>query len=200
MKKNWFFSLILWLVWPLASFVTLQPSEKIYLRNPSFEDAPKASACPAGWHSITPGSTPDILPGAWGIDFPPQEGKTCLGLVTRQDGTIENVSQALATPLAGGICYKFSAYLAHAEKYVGFNHPLRLRVWGSATRGSKGTLLASSPLINHSDWRVYQFLFFTPGEVRYLTLEASYGPGTTFKYNGNILVDNCSPIEKCDRA
>jgi hypothetical protein len=90
--------------------------------------------------------------------------------------------------------------LAHLEKYVGFNHPARIRVWGSATKGDKGTLLDTSPLINHSDWQRYQFQFFTPGVVRYLTLEVWYGPGTTFYYNGNILLDNCAPIEKCARA
>ena len=185
---------------PPQSPVSDQPSDKIYLRNPSFEDAPRASASPAGWHTSTPGSTPDILPGAWGIEFAPQDGKTCIGVVTRSDGTTENISQALAEPLASGVCYTFSVYLAHVEKYVGFNHPVRIRVWGSATKGDKGVLLDASPLINHSDWRTYKFQFFAQGAVRYLTLEAWYAPGTTFKYNGNILLDHCSPIEKCARA
>lgn len=200
MKNNWFILLPLWLFVPSAAAVWSQPSEKIYFRNPSFEDVPRASASPKGWHTSTPGSTPDILPGAWGLETTPQDGKTCLGLVTRNDGTAENISQALAEPLKADGCYNFSVYLAHLEKYVGFNAPVRLRVWGSASKGEKGALLATSPLISHSDWRPYTFQFFTTGQVRYLTLEAWYGPGTTFKYNGNILLDNCSPIEKCVRA
>lgn len=180
--------------------LVVQPGEKNRFRNHSFEDTPRASASPAGWYSDTPGSTPDILPGAWGIEFPPQEGKTCLGLVTRSDNTTEDVTQALATPLSAGTCYSFSVFLAHAEKYVGFNQPARLRVWGSAVKGSKGKLMASSPLINHSDWRNYRFEFFTPTEIRYITLEAWYAPGVIFKYNGNILLDNCSDIQRCDRA
>jgi hypothetical protein len=200
MKNNWFLFLPLMLMAPFSMHQGWQTSGKIYFRNPSFEDTPRENACPAGWHSSAPGSTPDILPGAWGIDFAPQDGKTCLGLVTRSDNTTETISQALAEPLVGGVCYSFSVYIAHAEKYVGFNNPVRLRVWGSATKGSKGTLLASSPLINHSDWRSYNFQFYTPGEARYLTFEAYYAPGTTFKYNGNVLLDNCSPIEKCERA
>lgn len=186
----------------LASVLMLgfQTGGKSYFRNPSFEDTPRASASPVGWYSNTPGSTPDILPGAWGIEFAPQEGKTCLGLVTRSDNTTENITQALATPLDAGVCYSFSIFLAHAEKYVGFNQPARLRVWGSAVKGDKGKLMAYSPLINHSDWRSYQFQFFTPSPIRYITLEAWYGPGVTFKYNGNILLDNCSAIERCDRA
>lgn len=200
MKNNWLFTLPLWLIMPLVTPVPIQPTGKIYFRNPSFEGTPRASSTPAGWHTTSPGSTPDILPGAWGIDFVPQAGETCVGLVVRYDGSSENIAQALGEPLAADACYTFSVYLAHIEKYVGFNNPARIRVWGSATKGEKGTLLTTSPLINHSDWRQYQLQFFTKGTVRYLTLEASYGPGTIFKYNGNILLDNCSPIEKCARA
>lgn len=195
MRQHFLWSVVCWLA--LSSF---QPTGKVYFRNPSFEDAPRASASPVGWFSNTPGSTPDILPGAWGLECLPQEGKTCLGLVTRNDNTSENVAQALAAPLEGGVCYMFSLYLAHAEKYVGFNQPCRLRIYGSAAKSDKGKLLAASPLINHTDWRNYKFQFFTPGEIRYITLEAWYAPGVTIKYNGNILLDNCSPIEKCDRA
>jgi len=203
MKNNWLLLLPLWLFIhppvPLEGVVE-QPSGKIFFRNPSFEDTPRASAVPKGWHSSTPGSTPDILPGAWGIEFAPQAGNTCIGLVVRHDGTTEDIAQALAEPLDADACYTFSINLAHVEQYVGFNQPARIRVWGSATRGTKGVLLTSSPLINHSDWRQYQLQFLTKESVRYLTLEAWYGPGVIFKYNGNILLDNCSPIEKCARA
>ncbi|MBL7827060.1 MAG: hypothetical protein JNJ57_10545 [Saprospiraceae bacterium] len=194
MKNTWHWA-ALWLV--CASF---QPSGKVYFRNPSFEDTPRASASPVGWYSVTPGSTPDIMPGAWGINFMPQEGNTCIGLVTRSENTTENIAQALASPLEGGVCYTFNMYLAHAESYVKFDSPCRLRIWGSATKNDKGKLLASSPLINHTDWRNYKFQFFTSGEVRYITMEAWYAPGVTFKYNGNIMLDHCSPIERCDRA
>jgi hypothetical protein len=200
MKIICFFLLPIWLFAPSEATFFDQPKDKIYFKNPSFEDTPKASASPRGWNTGTPGSTPDILPGAWGLEVVPQDGATCVGLVTRSDGTTENITQSLSEPLSGGVCYTFSIYLAHLEKYVGFNHPARIRVWGSATKGDKGTLLDTSPLINHSDWQRYQFQFFTPGVVRYLTLEVWYGPGTTFYYNGNILLDNCAPIEKCARA
>jgi hypothetical protein len=200
MKNNWFILLSLSLMTPVTAYLPEQQSDKVYFRNPSFEDDPRASASPKGWHTATPGSTPDILPGAWGIENVPQDGKTCVGLVTRSDGTSENIAQALAEALPNGGCYNFSIYLSHLDRYVGFDHPVRLRVWGSATKGEKGTLLDASPLINHSDWRRYSFQFYTSGVIRYLTLEAWYGPGTTFKYNGNILLDNCSPIEKCVRA
>lgn len=188
----------------LTSFILtatlFQNQGKIYLSNPSFEDKPRASASPVGWYSGVPGSTPDILPGAWGLNLPAQEGKTCLGLVTRSDNSAESISQELPAVLKSGECYKFEIWLAHAEQYVGFNKPCRIRVWGSGSKTDKGQLLTSSPLVSHSDWRLYKLRFTTSSEIRFITLEAWYGPGVTFQYNGNILLDNCSPIELCERA
>lgn len=188
----------------LTSFILtatlFQNQGKIYLSNPSFEDKPRASASPVGWYSGVPGSTPDILPGAWGLNLPAQDGKTCLGLVTRSDNSAESISQELPAVLKSGECYKFEIWLAHAEQYVGFNKPCRIRVWGSGSKTDKGQLLTSSPLVSHSDWRLYKLRFTTSSEIRFITLEAWYGPGVTFQYNGNILLDNCSPIELCERA
>ena len=184
-------------------FLQQQPattSDTIPIRNPSFEDKPGQSKAPKGWRPFTPDSTPDILPGAWGLDLAAQEGQTCVGLVTREDGTSEDIAQGLPESLKGGTCYTFTIYLAHAKKYVGYNHPVRLRVFGGSKRGGKEMLLASSPLIDHSDWRKYKFLFVPEHDMRYITFEAWYGPGTMFRYRGNILLDNCSNLEKCDRA
>ncbi len=177
-----------------------QQEGKIYFQNPSFEDKPRESASPAGWESFTDGSTPDILPGPWGVKSPPQHGRTCLGLVTRADGSREDVGQLLQTPLQKETCYNFYIYLAHASAYAGYNQPVRLRVWGGASRGAKQTLLYSSPLIDHSNWKKYEVEFMTTGEVRYITFEAYFAPGALFLYRGNILLDNCSPIDRCDRA
>ena len=179
---------------------SFQNQGKIYFSNPSFEDTPRASASPSGWYSDIPGSTPDILPGAWGLNLPAQEGKTCLGLVIRSDNSSEAISQELPAVLKSGECYKFELWLAHAEQYVGFNKPCRIRVWGSSSKTGKKQLLTSSPLVSHSDWRLYKLRFSTSSEIRFITLEAWYGPGVTFQYNGNILLDNCSPIELCERA
>lgn len=188
-------------LWPggFPGIAKQQPDGKLYLQNPSFEDRPRASACPAGWSSFTPGSTPDIMPGAWDIQVPPQDGKTCLALVTREDGTREDVTQQLPQTLKAGTCYTFSIYLAHAPQYVGYNHPVRLRIWGGAGRG-KDQLLTSSALVSHTEWRQYKFQFVPNRDIRYITLEAYFAPGALFHYRGNIVLDNCSPIERCDRA
>ncbi len=176
-----------------------QPDGKIHLQNASFEDTPRASACPMGWVSFAPGSTPDIMPGAWGVQAQPQDGMSCLALVTREDGTREDISQRLPQTLKPGICYTFSLYLAHSPQYVGYNHPARIRIWGGGGR-EKQQLLASSSLIDHQDWKEYKFQFVPNHEMRYITLEAFFAPGSLRHYRGNILLDNCSPIERCDRA
>lgn len=177
-----------------------QPSGKIHFRNPSFEDAPGSGKCPKGWHFTYKGSTPDILPGAWEIMFPAQAGKTCVGLVTREDGTREDIAQAMAKPLKGGECYAFTLYLAHAPNYVGYNKPTRLRIFGYTEKGARSELLASSPLIDHTDWRLYKFELSPSANVTQLIFEAYFAPGVIFYYKGNILLDNCSPLEKCVRA
>lgn len=171
----------------------------ILLQNPSFEDKPRASACPEGWASYTPGSTPDIMPGAWDIVVQPQEGSSCVALVTREDGTREDIAQHLPQTLKAGTCYTFRLYLAHAPQYVGYNLPVRLRIWGGAGRG-KEQLLASSPLIDHPGWKQYKFQFVPNRDMRYITFEAFFAPGSMFHYRGNIVLDNCSPIERCDKA
>lgn len=177
-----------------------QPDGKIYFQNPSFEDQPGESVSPWGWQSLTRGSTPDLLPGAWGVQVAPRDGATCLGLVTREDDTVEDVTQALPGMLKAGTCYTFTLYLAHAPRYAGYNLPVRLRVWGGAGRAGRDQLLDASPLIDHADWRPYKFEFVPKRDMRVITFEAYYGPGVMFRYKGNILLDSCSPIERCDRA
>lgn len=174
------------------------PGDLINLRNPSFEDTPRASASPLSWYSNTAGSTPDILPGAWNIQSPKAyDGNTYIGLVTRKDNT-EDVAQVLSQPMKANTCYKFSLMLAHSGNYVGHNQPVRIRVWGG--QSGKEVLLATSPLVDHAEWRPYTFRFTTPYEIKVITFEAYYGPGVMFKYKGNILLDGCSPLEECVRA
>lgn len=186
----------------LLVLLSAQPSgeEKIPFRNPSFEDTPRANACPSGWVSFTKNSTPDIMPGAWGLRCSVKEGRSCVGLVTREDGTREDFGQELQKSLQKGHCYTFSIYLAHLPSYVGHNQPVRLRVWGGGEKGRRDQLLDSSPLIDHADWKAYRFQFTPNADVKFITLEAYFGPGVLFKYKGNILLDQCSVIERCDRA
>lgn len=187
----------------LASDTAAQASGdgKIYFANASFEDVPGESRVPAGWQSAAAGSTPDIFPGAWNMtNIAPQHGKTCIGLVTRDDGTSEEISQLLHATLEAGVCYTFSVQLSHAEKYVGYNLPARVRVWGGSRPGEKSVLLGSSELVKNSGWQVFKCQFVPTKPVRCITFQAYFGSGVMFFYKGNVLLDACSPIERCDRA
>ncbi len=183
----------------LMALAVEQTGEKIALKNPSFEDSPGPSKVPRGWMIVGVGSTPDIMPGAWGVQCLPQEGASFVALVTRHDGTVEDIGQRLPSPLMPNVCYTFSLYLAHSPRYVGYDLPARLRIWGSDSSNKK-QLLCSSEAIAHREWRKYTFQFVPNHPMQYLILEAYYAPGVFKPYRGNVLLDNCSPIERCERA
>jgi Carbohydrate binding domain len=180
--------------------VKQEPQDKIPFNNPSFEGKSGASHMPQGWYSFTSGSTPDLLPGAWGVQSAAHSGNTCLGLVTRDDGSSEDVGQLLSQTLEMGTCYTFSMFLNFTKSYVGYNNPVRLRIWGGSEKGEKTTLLTTSPLIDNTEWKEFKFQFVPKSKVKYLTFEAYFAPGVIFYYRGNILLDDVTAIERCDRA
>ena len=134
-------------------------SAQITLDNASFEGVSDDATMPTGWHACKAGTTPDILPGPWGVVKEAYDGDTYAGLITRENGTWESIEQRLSAPMMGGECYSFSLFLAYSKKYAGYNLPLKLRIWGSATRCSKDQLLAQTKFVNHTDWRKYDFEF-----------------------------------------
>ena len=80
----------------LVSWSILLPialSSQIYLTNASFEGEPQDATVPTGWFACELGTTPDILPGFWGVYSESSEGETYLGLITREDGTFESIGQ-----------------------------------------------------------------------------------------------------------
>jgi Carbohydrate binding domain len=183
------------------SFQTEPDTPYTRFNNASFEDPnPRASASPEGWSSNSPNSTPDIFPGAWGLSIQPYEGQTCIGLVTRKDGSTENISQCLSAPLRKGICYTFKIWLSHSAKYVGHNSAVRLQVWGGNGISQKTQALCSSPTITHGIWKEYTFTFTPTQNLTCLTFEAVFPSGASFRYNGNILLDACTPIYQCSKA
>ncbi len=170
------------------------------LVNPSFEEQPGKSSVPTGWVTCIPGSTPDILPGKWGVNKAPQNGMAYLGLITRENGTFESIGQKLKKPLDANSCYNFSVYLSRSDSYTGYNLPLRLKIWGSKKFCAKEQLLVSTKAIKHTDWARYDFQIYTKSKIHFLTLEACSAPGITIPYKGNILIDNISDIKPCFKA
>lgn len=195
--------------------------EKVYtwFNNPSFEESPKQSIKPIGWKNCGfEGETePDIHPnGFWEVNTKASHGKTYLGMVVRENETWEMISQVLDNKLKKNGCYYFTIDLCMSEKYVSavrtsdrskfeegryeiknFNTPIILNIWGSNQTCETEELLATSAPIHHPEWREYYFEMHPKNNYRYILFEAYYNPNVETKnksYNGNILLDNLSPI------
>ena len=195
-------------------------SNTIKLANPSFEGTDAAGLNGyfnlPGWNDCAPnyfpGETAPDIHSAYSNHFDvkhiPYDGNTFLGMVTREyRETYEMVSQKLDLPLKANRCYKFSILLAKSDVYLSnidatgfenskknFNNPVKLRIWGSTSNCSKSQLLAESSLVNHNDWRQYNFKLKPNRDYQYILFEAFYKTPVLIPYNGNILLDNASDI------
>lgn len=181
-------------------------AQKITLVNSSFEDNPIHSSTPTGWRNCGDKneSPPDIQPGNFEVTQKPFAGKTYLGLVTRDNDTWEGVGQRLSSRFKAGSSYKFDVYLAKSAQYISpsrvtgketnFSEPVRLRVWGGSNYCSKQELLVETSTINHTGWKKYELQFTPKAAHAYIYFEAYYKRGAIFPYNGNILIDNISPL------
>lgn len=194
-----------------SCFLAFGQGEAIYLTNPSFEDMPRHSKEPVGWYDcggdLFPGeSPPDVQPsGEFSVTKPANHGGTYLGMVVRDNDTWESVSQKLSRPLKRGQCYEFSLDLARSELYISLSRanneqanyirPAKLRIWAGFGNCDKQYLLDETGLINKHQWMQYNFKFEPIADYTYITLEAFYETPTLFPYNGNVLVDNASPIQ-----
>lgn len=178
--------------------VSFNPNSSILLNNPSFEGVPEDARVPDGWHACGSYSTPDILPGPWGVYQEAFHGETFLGLISREDGTWEHIGQRLPQPLKKDECYTFSVKLARSSGYVGYNKALKFRIWGGMKKCEKAQLLGHTVAINHTEWKSYRFDFFTNDAYTNIVIEAYYVGNVP--YRGNLLVDACSPFEVCMRA
>ncbi len=178
----------------------LPPLPAPTIRNASFEGIPQYDARVKDWEWCSPTCTPDILPGVWGVNTPANDGRTYVGLITRQDNTWEAIFQRLDTTFQRDVCYKFFIDLCLSPHYSGYNKPARLRIWGSDSPCARQQLLASSPTIDHYDWRAYEFSFIAAQNWRYIIIECFYKEPTLVPYRGNVLIDNIRPFVHCDRA
>lgn len=188
---------------PLLSvlFVPFYINAQIYLNNASFEGMPMDASVPVGWFPCNNRTTPDILPGPWGVILEASEGETFVGLITREDGSFETIGQRLKEPLNAGECYLFSLDVGHSNTYAGSRYaaPLKLRVYIGPTRGSKEQLIYESDFIEEEEWTKVAIKFNPKKIAQFIRLEAFYQDGP-FSYRGNILIDNISAIQKCIRA
>jgi len=188
--------------------VSLALAQKnIKLKNPSFEDTPSAAKTPKGWINcgVEGESAPDIQPQAMpGIKKKASDGKTYLGMVTRDNDTWEAVGQKLSKPLKAGYCYSFSIELSRSDFYLSrsrvtgnvanYNIPVRFLVWAGNTPCEKTELLASTALIANIPWRTYEFNLEPKGDYKFINFEAYFDAHYILPYGGNLLLDNASTI------
>lgn len=190
--------LVVWIVLP-ALFPALLAAQSIAPANASFEDAPRDATVPQGWMPCQEGTTPDILPGFWGVYTAASDGETYVGLITRPNGTWESIGQRLQAPMLRDVCHGFSIDLAHSDAYAGYDGPIRLRIWAGSLKCQKAQLLWESPVIRHTEWKTYPIRFTPKADYRYILLEA-FHTENEFSYPGNILIDRISPIKPCDKT
>ena len=209
-----FSALSFFLAIQISTAQTSSNQDVIKLYNPSFEDMPRASKAPVGWYDCGfPGETPpDTQPDTtFRVAKLAQDGNTYLGLVTRDNDTWESVGQRLSRPLRANQCYSFSIYLSRSVTYkswsqvsqqkVNYDTPSVLRIWGGAAQCDKRELLAETAVIKHDRWIEYNFKLSPKQTHTYIIFEAVYQMPTLFPTNGNLLLDNASPIKlmPCDK-
>jgi len=166
----------------------------ITFQNPSFEGTPGTpGASPPLWNNCMPGVTPDTQPGCWGVNLPPSNGNSYLGLVHQITANWqEGVSQTLTTPLMAGTGYAFAIDLATTHSTQGgiTPGPIELQVWGS-DGGNSGCdlteLLWSSGNISDTTWQTHVVSFAPSASYSTIVLLAhNLGPSD----QSYLLVDN----------
>ncbi len=194
------------------SFSLVAQMDTIYFDNPSFDGKPyradgySKNSLPVGIYDCGNGpSIPDIFPPLYEknlIPEAPDHGKTYLGMVVRENNTRESVSQKLSKAILAGNCYTFSVSLAYSDDYLNqgdmqhgaqYNLSATLKIYGGEDYCDKIELLWSSPSKIENSWQRHTIEFLAGEDFTHITFEADYIL-PDFKANGNILVDNLSPI------
>jgi len=169
------------------------------LQNSSFEDEPADATMPMGWFACQDATTPDILPGYWGVYTEASEGDTYVGLITRGNGTFESIGQRLPERLEKDACYEFELDLAHSDNYSGYSKPVKLRVWLGDKKCRRDQMVFESETITNDEWDTFKIEFTSESNSKYIFLEAYY-QYENFDHKGNILIDNITPIVFCSRV
>ena len=182
----------------LSVIVMSMISGQSFLKNPSFEGEAADATTPDDWMVCLSRSTPDILPGPWGVEIEAEDGETYVGLITREDGSTEHITQRIRPGLKRGQCYEFGVRLAHSDIYAGYTEPIQLRIWIGDKKCKRTQMIFDSPLIDNEEWRTFPLEFVPDQKAKYLFIEAIY-PQTKENIKGNILIDHLQ-LKICNRA
>lgn len=191
-----------------VDITTLKPFCEI--QNPSFEeDEPERSKTPQDWESCCDLSDP--IPDIHGtgktilhVEQSAYHGKNFLGLTTMNNDNWTGISQKLSQPIETGKHYFLSLYACHAQEYKfiskykwsneDYDEPVRIRVLGSNQYFHKRELLFQTKVVKSTEWKQYTLRLSPKENHTHIFIEAYYKEDTFFPYNGNILIDNISPI------
>lgn len=206
----------IYLLAPLLAFFfafDLVAQEEIVIRNSSFEDRRRAGEVNGrsvlGWFDCNkPDQTfVDVQPGFFAVSLPASDGVSYVGMVARMDGTVEGISQSLATPLVKGQYYALAIDLAKSPSYISlsrqsgkeenFAYAVVLKIFAGNDFCDQAQLLAESVPITNENWETYYFKFKPERDFEYLILMVDYKDSKLC--NGNLLLDFASDIYPVDK-
>lgn len=187
------------------SLSTVYCQKTIALNNRSFEDMAQPSKTPRCWYDASGNtgkeSPPDVQPSAFGVRKKAKDGETYLGLVVRDNNTVESVGQKLETPLLKDVTYRFSLWACRSEQYisysrkedkdVNYNTLVSIELWANE-KNKEAQQLGRTPPIATTDWQKFDFEFTPKINYTYFVIKAYYAEKTGS--NGNVLIDNVSDI------
>jgi hypothetical protein len=189
-------------------------TQAIHFSNSSFEGTPHLSIVPDRWHNcgFEDETPPDILPvppvGDFNVAKTAKDGQTFLGMVVRDNGTWESISQSLRQPMTKGQCYKLNFYAARSPIYnslsrktgeiVNYETPVILCFYGGFGPCDHRELLAETDLIINKGWILYELSIVPNDSYNSFIIEAHYDPSRSDWYNGNVLLDGLYPLKTCD--
>ncbi len=191
---------------------SLKAQETIPISNPSFEeDAPDCGKIPSGWirRNESDMGGPSGQPGCFEVSTPAFHGRQYLSLLIRRNEEGDRIGQKLPekTWLQMDSTYRIRLNLAwsdaveipkaNGKKFIAYKQPAQLLLWGYNTQLRRAENLATTPVIDHTDWRGYD-LVFRPLDGSYdeIWLEAWQDDSRILTQYGNILIDSISAIVK----
>lgn len=195
----------------IFSFISNNYSQSF--SNPSLDgNAGTTAAVPPNWilvknsqnniYALGLGSSPDILPGSWGVNILPSDGNAYVGMICRSNGTWESMGHQLTDTLQAGKCYNFTMdFNWKNSHYAGYNNnSAKLRVWGIDNPWNTNNPIdystmellweASSPGVS-GQWETKSISINPSRDFEYLIFDAHWFGSP---YQGNILIDNISAI------
>ncbi|MEQ8703908.1 MAG: hypothetical protein RIC19_08300 [Phaeodactylibacter sp.] len=161
---------------------------------------------PYGWYlcGANHHSPPDIHPdNIFNVTKPPADGKTYLGMVARADGSMESIEQVLSQPLLPGR-YRLDFYAARSDQYysysvpvdrwVQYDRPLHLTVYGNTKPCAAAQLLGRSALVQDTAWQAYTLWLQVEVPVERLQIRVEQPDTAVGNWHGSMLLDGLSPI------